>query len=128
ACPTAIFPPCFGALRSNMFKAATQLPTYPKYVAVLKKALKRLKKMQTAQNAKDNRGSDGSQKSDLLQSIRYFNEYKFDDKKDKQPHAVLVVGKKVLVNKIVDEMADKANKVMPTKPSANGKGVLYWHQ
>jgi hypothetical protein len=112
-----------------MFKKAADLTTYKKYLKVLRTALKRLKKLQSARNAGDH-PDGGPQTNDVMQSVRYFGDYTFDDKNDKKPHALLLVGKKAVVNKIAEELISKSKSGSKAgKPLAAGaKGFVYWHE
>jgi hypothetical protein len=116
-----------------MFKNATDIKNSAKYRKVLKAALKRMKKVQSARNARDNSGG-GTQTSDVIQSLRYFADYKYADVK--QPGPILLVGKKTVVNRIADDLlegpAPKKGKDAPKEaakePTKKAKGICFWHE
>jgi hypothetical protein len=111
-----------------MFKTIADVRDSKKYQKALRASLRRLKKLQLSRNAKDTPGG-GAQTNDVMQFIRYFGDYTFDDA-DK-PGAMLLVGKKTLVTKIGDEAAKgdgaKKGKDAPKPPQKKAKGVCFWN-
>jgi hypothetical protein len=117
-----------------MFRKAADLPTYKRYLKVLRAALKRLKQVQQARNGQDDPDGRGPQTHDVILSCRYFGGYTFDDQNDKTPRALLLVGQKTLVDKVAAELihqskGESAKDGATAKPlPAGAKGYVYWDE